>query len=80
MTLNLFYTLSDIKKRYFSFLQKKVDSYIFMVIQDVQKTSWACKMALTYMAMIASGNGFNNKKMFLFVLYQLFLAQQKRFQ
>lgn len=75
--LESFYTLSDIKKDILAFTEEGRQLYLYGNT-GCAKTSWACKMALTYMAMIASGNGFNNKKCF-FLFVPTFLAQQKDF-
>ena len=75
--LESFYTLSDIKKDILAFTEEGRQLYLYGNT-GCAKTSWACKMALTYMAIIASGNGFNNKKCF-FLFVPTFLAQQKDF-
>ena len=75
--IDSFYTLSDIKKDILAFTEEGRQLYLYGNT-GCSKTSWACKMCLTYMALIASGNGFNNTRCF-FLFVPTFLAQQKDF-
>lgn len=57
--LNTFITLAEIKDDIYNFVKEGKFLYLWGENTGSGKSNWVCKIALTYMALIANGNGFN---------------------